>query len=543
MIKMSRRVLCLDWDYQSLRLVVARVGKGRMVLEDAHSHRLPKDVDAEDPRALGDFIHSMMRRHKLTHKSVVVDVPRERAVINRLSLPPTPEAEVAAAVRFQAMKELPFPLDTAAVDYVIVERNERGLVTEVLLAAVTTETLERVRATCAAAGLTPARIGLRPYANLISVRCVMGESDKRVLFIDVGPGATEIDVMHGDGLAFARSANVNVPVPVAGSPEDSRIISIAEIADLDCADEAIEAAVGELLVEVTRTLQAYRATEIDARIDEVVVAGGTGIETHLVERMHQRLGYPVTLFDATEALGVGTSEAGKLRSFSAALGLAWGLSREGLLALDFLNPKRPAPPGEALKKRVRLIGMAAAIIVLASGGLIGKRYKQQADALAELKADNSALKNDVEAKLEIQNHIDEVQEWAAEAVWPDELLAIGRLALEQGGHAGEKMVYQELTLDAISRSPGVTIRNLFVADGNLPQSFVQSINEWERDGRRPFAAGQGTSTDIEDGVMFMGKVEDVWIGLRELQEFRAGEAKRQKQRKKALLNVGQIKGS
>ena len=144
-INRSRKVLCLDWDKRSLRIVAARVGKGRTVLEDAHSHRLPNTVDADDPEAMGDFIRSMLRRHRLHHKSVVVDVPRERAVINRLRLPPTPTAEVAAAVRFQAMKELPFPLDTAAVDNVIIGRDESGLATEVLLAAV-----ERYRAYVAA---------------------------------------------------------------------------------------------------------------------------------------------------------------------------------------------------------------------------------------------------------------------------------------------------------------------------------------------------------------------------------------------------------
>ena len=32
---MSRKVLCLDWDKCSLRIVVARIGATRTVLEDA----------------------------------------------------------------------------------------------------------------------------------------------------------------------------------------------------------------------------------------------------------------------------------------------------------------------------------------------------------------------------------------------------------------------------------------------------------------------------------------------------------------------------
>lgn len=187
MTKLPRKVLCLDWDARNLRLVVARPGRGQMLLEDAHAHRIPADVNPESPPALGEFIAQALRRHRWRHTRALLNVPREKAVINRLTLPPTPPDEVAAAVRFQAMKELPFPLDSAVVDFTVLRRDEGGRVTEVLLAAVPLEALEGLRATCRAAGLEPARTGLRPHANLVSVRHLPELAEKRVLFVDVGP--------------------------------------------------------------------------------------------------------------------------------------------------------------------------------------------------------------------------------------------------------------------------------------------------------------------------------------------------------------------
>ena len=154
---------------------MARIGAGEMELEDAHSQRLPANVDAEDAVAMGAFIGQMLARHRIKLNRVIVDVPRDRAVINRLTVPPTPLNELAAAVRFQAMRELPFPIDEAAIDYVVTARNEDNHATEVLLAAVRREPLDRLRETCEAAGLTPARIGLRPYANTISVNHLPGD--------------------------------------------------------------------------------------------------------------------------------------------------------------------------------------------------------------------------------------------------------------------------------------------------------------------------------------------------------------------------------
>lgn len=539
MIGMSRKVLCLDWDKRSLRIVAARPGKGRTVLEDAHSHRLPNNVDADDPQAMGEFIRAMLRRHRLRHRQVIVDVPRERAVINRLKLPPTPLNEVAAAVRFQAMKELPFPLDSAAIDYVVMGRDAKGLANEVLLAAVTREALERVRLTCEAAGLTPTRIGLRPYANLISVQQMKGAATQRVLFVDVGPGATEIDVMAGDALAFARSANVNVPLAMIdpAARDDSRVISIADAADIEGGDEAVEAAIADLLVETTRTLQAYRATDPDAMIDEIIVAGGTGVEAQLADQLHERLGYPAATFDPTGPLGIPGDEAVKLRSFSAALGLAWGSGRDEALALDFLNPKRPVSSREVWQKRARIGVLAACIVLIGVGGLVMKQYRELAEQRRQLQEANTKRVAELRERLEVLNRVEEANEWAAEVVWPDELLNIVEQVNTLGEHPGEKLVVQELSLDTVSRDPGITLRNVYASDWQVPTELVTRLNELKGKDEQPlYGASQGTWTRVE-GNKYHGKV-DITVDLERLREFREQAGDRAKERKTRLRDAG-----
>jgi len=538
-IKLSRRVLCLDWDKRTLRIVVARVGKGRAFLEDAHSHQLPDTVDADAPEAMGQFIRSMLARHRLRHRTVVVDVPRERAVINRLTLPPTPPIEVAAAVRFQAMKELPFPIDSAALDFVITQRDERGYATGVLLAAVTTETLDRMRSTCEAAGLTPTRIGLRPYANLISLRNTRGAAERRILFVDIGPTATEIDVMCGEALAFSRSANVSVPMPgvdLAGDEQRPTPVD-SQVGPPESPEQALEAAVGELLVETTRTLQAYRASDPEAAIDEIVVGGGTGAEAQLAELLHRRFSLPVVLFDPTGALGVDPGQAPKLRSFSAALGLAWGLSREEVLAIDFLNPKRPISARERLRKRIRMVGVAAAATLVLVAGVLAQQYHQATVERDRLKAENRKLLAKVEKKIELANRIEEAQEWAVEAVWPDELLNVVQVISTLERQPGERLVVQEVTLDAVARSPGITLRNLFATDWQVPTELVKRLIELADGGERLYEAAQTAWSAITDAARFSGKA-DVRIVLKKLQEFQEQAAQRLKLRKDRLKEIG-----
>lgn len=537
MLALSRRVLCLDWNKRSLRIVVARVGKTRPVLEDAHSVNLPNTVDADDPETMGDYIRSVLRRYRLRFKTVAVDVTRERAVINRLTLPPTPAVEVAAAVRFQAMKELPFPIDTAAVDFVVTRRDEKGLATEVLLAAVPLEALDRVRLTCQAAGLTPTRIGLRPYANLLSVRHTKGAPDRRVLFVDIGPGATEIDVMRGDGLAFARSANVNVPLVGAESlaRDDSRVMSMAAVSDLEGADEASETAIAELLVETTRTLQAYRATEPDAGVDEIVVAGGTGLETQLADRLQQRLGLPASLFDPTPALRIAASEAPKLRSFSAALGLAWGLSQEPGWALDFLNPKRPVSARETLQRRARIGGLSAAAVLVLVAGVLGQQYYALARQRSTLRKENFKLAKELETRAALSERIEEAEEWAVDAVWPDEWLNVLQPLLEED-ELYKKIVVQNITLDAASSVPGITLQNVYAVDEATLAEYVNRLNALSKDGEPLYKASQLTSSEVQNAQKYHRK-SDIRVQLRKLLEFREGAPQRAKARKERWKDV------
>lgn len=523
----ARRLLCLDWDRRSLRIVVARTGGGKATLEDAHSHHLPNSVDAEDPQSLGEFIKQMLRRHHITLKQVAVDVPRERAVINRLSLPPTPREEVAAAVRFQAMKELPFPVDSAALDFVIMGENDEGLATEVLLAAVTKATLDKIRETCEAASLTPTRIGLRPYANLVSAQRVHPDPNAQVLFVDVGPGATEIDVMRGETLAFARSANVNIPAPPSydsetNHDEGSRVISLA---DLEGSGNALENAVNDLLVEVTRTLQAFRATETDVAIDQVIVAGGTGVETQLSDLLHRRMNYPVELFDPTRALDVPSEDATKLRSFSAALGLAWGASRTDL-ALDFLNPKRSISAREILQRRLRIGGIAAALVITASAAGLATWYHRLDGEQKALTAVNDKLWTEVQEKRKVENKIGEVGEWTHDAIWIEELRRLTDLAVQPG----KQMVVREIEMETVSRRPSITLRHVFVTDWQVAGEFVNALADVAKG---KYAAAQGTWMQLANALRWKGRT-DVRIDLVDIQKFRSGAKTRERQRRDAL---------
>jgi cell division ATPase FtsA len=347
-------------------------------------------------------------------------------------------------VRFQAMRELPFPLDEAQIDFAVLTRDSSNNVTEVLLAAVRNDILARLKATCHAAGLTPVRIGLRPYANLISVTRLPGLKERRVLFIDIGPSY----VIRGGLLTFSRSAHVAVPQHSdAADAEGLAQPPRANLAELELAEASESASVEELVVEVTRSLQAYRATEVNAVLDQILIAGGTGIELAVLQAVDQRFGLPASLFDPTPALGVKSHEAVKLRSFSAALGLAWGMMREEQLEIDFLNPKKPVPPRETLVRRLRIGGLAAGVLLV--GAIAGVSYDLMTlrSKVRALEKENSVQIEQARDAVQLDVSATGARDWEAEArmgFWLEHMLTL----TEQSIDPGRKMLVTDLTCDA-----------------------------------------------------------------------------------------------
>lgn len=534
MIKLSKRVLCLDWDRRAARVVQARVGGGRVLLEEAHARRVPANVDIDDPAAMGAFLKQTLERHNIKLRRAIVDVPRDRVHIHRLTLQPTPDNEVAAAVRFQAARELPYSVDEAQVDFVVMQRDENGRVTEVLLAAARLETLSRIQATLDAAGLTVARVGLRPYANMVSVGRLPGMLECRVLFVDVGPQVTEIDVFRGQTLSFSRAASVSVPF-VAGEllREDSRVLSKQDLDEGALAEAVERGVVDELLVEVTRTLQAFRATESNAPIDQIIVAGGAGVEEALVEALSERFGLPTMLFDPTGVLGVDASEAAKLQSFSAALGLTWGLSAQGLLELDFLNPKKPIPAGQSLKRRMQLGGIAAVALLGGAAVWAVADFVQLSREVEALVTSNDARVQKVRAQRTLDVKSLEAMDWDAESrmgVWLDHLLDLTQQAIDPG----KQMLVSEVGCD--SDTGRITLK-LLCSNWEVATDFVKKLNELEVGSKRIYRAKQGSWQETSTiDPRFKGRV-DVTVELIEVREHLDHAKQRQTERAALIKNI------
>jgi type IV pilus assembly protein PilM len=441
----SRMILAVDWDVRQLRLVHAGVRGGKVLVDRMLAVDVPAEVDTTEPEALGKLIRQVLDQQRIRTDRAVLDVPRDQALLTTLSLPPTAPEELPALVEFQIVKEIPFPLADAVVDFSIPSNPPEGKI-DVLVGTVRRDVVAYYERTCAAAGLKLDRLGLRPHANNIAVNELYGaERYRGVVMVDIGPRLTEIDIVAGGRLAFSRAASVPVPRNLRGGAagdasgdttfgavhteeedESGAIIQFPATTAKPTSDA--DRVVQAIVVEVTRSIEAYRASPNAAPVEMVVVGGSTGLEARLAELLGTRYNVSAELYNPARQFGWPEERGREARAFAAALGLAAGFATEGRLHFDFLHPKRAVTATARRLRKAPAIGAVAAIFAVAAGGFYFKTIAPKQRELSELHKQTRAAETQLKELAKVEEHLAVVDEFEKTQVnWLDEMDRLARL--------------------------------------------------------------------------------------------------------------------
>jgi len=457
--KRHRPILALDWDTRFLRVVHANLGKRGVTIDRLLAVAIPPSVDPGNPEQMGLHIRRALDQEGIGTRPAIVDIPRDQAILNTLSLPAIAPNEMPGMVEIQIAKELPFALAEAVVDFAVPHVEADQTKVDVLVAAVRREVVEQYGATCAAAGLRLERIGLRPYAHQIAMGELLKHAmPERVLFIDVRPTLTEIDVLRHAFLSFSRAASIHIPEKLDEGPRLSLVLGHGPTdragGGIDDGDDSpprdSSAVIRSLMVEVTRSIEAYRAGDPAASIDHAVISGDLGIEELLAEEIQKRLGITAELYNPASSFGWEPDEGAAASAFAGTLGLVLTQYRDTGQQFDFLHPKRME---SATRKRLRMAPAIAAIIVLFVGAgfvVVNQSTAYERKHLAEMKATVEKLEKKVSDNRRFVELVAQIEEFdKSQHVWVDVMrdvisalpsnreLVIEHLDLKQSEEAGD----------------------------------------------------------------------------------------------------------
>lgn len=488
-----KQLLAIDWDSRTLRIVHATLGKRGVKIERLLSVGLPADVDASNPEQMGKHIRRVLDQEAIRARHAIVDVPRDQAILKTLKLPVADRDALPGIVEIQVAKELPFPVDQAVIDFAVEEPEEAGTVeaavADVLVAVVRQEVLAQYQATCTAAGLRLDRMGLRPYANKVAVcKQLQFAIPERVLFIDIGATLTEIDILRNSMLIFSRAASVNIPKEI---PEDTRLSLVREPASpsLDDVPGALgvkgepprsggrSAIINALMLEVTRSIEAYRAGDPGAVIDQAIVGGEVGVEEALAEALHKRLGINAELYNPATSFGWEPDEGAGACAFAATLGLVLGQAHDGALHLDFMHPKKRESTARKRLRKAPAIAAGLVMLLGASTWLFAKYTEPKRTALAKIDARISELEAKESDYVKFLDMMDDIRSFDEDQlVWVDVLYDI----------FSQLPPHQEFVVNQVDmqQDKNLVVLKTQAKDRDIPVDLTRKLEAFRREGKQ-----------------------------------------------------------
>jgi type IV pilus assembly protein PilM len=322
-----------------------------------------------EPGALAEVIKEMQAEMR-TRKRYVVTAASNLAVITRtLQVPKMPLKQLEEAVRWEAERYIPFPIDEVVLYYAPLDTLESipdGEQMDVVVGAARPETVASLVEALKAAGLEPLVIDVKPFAGLrtLASRLVATDREPISLFLEIGAESSALVLTRGERLLLNRVINLSgkdftaaiskaFNLDLVAAEEAKKNYGLATIPtededlllDFDAERErfnparmydAIRPVLVELTTELRRSLEFFRVQVGDLGVDQGFVAGGGSKLRSLVPLLSDTLGIPLEIADPWQGLQIDKSrfDLEYLRGLAPEFTVPVGLALRGVNPLD-----------------------------------------------------------------------------------------------------------------------------------------------------------------------------------------------------------------
>jgi type IV pilus assembly protein PilM len=277
--------------------------------------------------------------HGIRTKDVVASLSGNAVIVKKITLPTMSEAELAESIYWEAEQYIPFDIQDVNLDYQVLDggANANGTM-EVLLVAAKKEKIADYTGVIAQAGRTAVVIDVDAFAlqNAYEVNYGM-EPGAVVVLLNAGASATNINILNGEQSVFTRDVSIggnaytealqrelSLPYEVADQLKRGESVDGVSFED---ARPVLRAVTENVMLEIQKTFDFFKATTSMDRIDRIVLCGGGSRVEGLVETLEERFGAPVEYLDpfktvTVDAAKLGVSAAEAASTAAVAVGLA-----------------------------------------------------------------------------------------------------------------------------------------------------------------------------------------------------------------------------
>jgi type IV pilus assembly protein PilM len=310
----AKALVGLDIGSSAVKAVELKAaGKGYKVSAFG-SENVPPDsiVDGAiiDGGAVADAIRRLFDGRAIKTKQVVASLSGNAVIVKKITLPVMTEAELADSIYWEAEQYIPFDIQDVNLDYQIVDNgatNGKGTM-DVLLVAAKKEKIADYTGVIAQAGRSAVVVDVDAFALQNAYEVNYGiDPNAVIVLLNAGASATNINILHGDQSVFTRDISIggnaytealqrelNLPFETAdalkrGLPVDG--------VTYDDARPVLRAVTENVMLEIQKTFDFFKATAASDKIDRIMLSGGASRAEGFTEMLGERFEAPVESFD------------------------------------------------------------------------------------------------------------------------------------------------------------------------------------------------------------------------------------------------------
>ena len=310
----SKSLVGLDIGSSAVKAIELKpAGKGYKVTAIG-TEPIPPDsiVDGAiiDGTAVVDAIRRVFESRNIKTKDVAASLSGNAVIVKKIALPAMTEAELAESIYWEAEQYIPFDIQDVNLDYQILSRGDAGgrSSMDVLLVAAKKEKIADYTGVIGQAGRNAVVIDVDAFALQNAYEVNYGtEPGAVVVLLNAGASATNINILEGDQSVFTRDIStggnaytealqkeLNLPFEQADQLKRGEAV---DGVSFDDARPVLRAVTENVMLEVQKTFDFYKASASFDRITKIVVSGGASRAEAFTEMLNERFQAPVVFFD------------------------------------------------------------------------------------------------------------------------------------------------------------------------------------------------------------------------------------------------------
>ena len=313
MFRRAKSLVGLDLGSSAVKAVELKpVGKSYKVVAFG-SEPIPPDSIVDGAIVDGPAVVAAVRRlfetRHIKTRDVAASLSGNAVIVKKITLPVMTEAELAESIYWEAEQYIPFDIQDVNLDYQILESREPGQTTmEVLLVAAKNEKIADYTGVIAQAGRTAVVVDVDAFALQNAYEVNYGlEPDAVVVLLNAGASATNINILSGEQSVFTRDISIGgnayteaLQKELGLTFDQSDRLKRGHAVDgvlYEDARPVLRAVTENLMLEIRKTFDFFKATAASDRITRIVISGGASRAEGFGELLGERFDAPVELLD------------------------------------------------------------------------------------------------------------------------------------------------------------------------------------------------------------------------------------------------------